>query len=121
MSLSKKILIVEDEEPLARALELKLSHFGFDVRRACDGEEGLSALKKEKFDLILTDLIMPRLNGFLFITKVKAMEIKTPIIVASNLSQDEDIEKAKDAGAVKYFVKATTPIAQLVSEIRNYS
>ncbi len=60
----KRILVVEDEKPMSRALELKLTHVGFEVKTASNGEEALEILNKEKFDLIFLDLVMPKMNGF---------------------------------------------------------
>ena len=67
----KRILIIEDEKPLARALELKLAHVGFETKSAVNGEEGLAILQEESFDLILTDLVMPQVDGFSVLTTLR--------------------------------------------------
>jgi DNA-binding response OmpR family regulator len=67
----KKILIIEDEKPLAHALELKLSHEGFDIVSTNSGEEGLRYLAKDHFDLVLTDLIIPGVDGFKVLETIK--------------------------------------------------
>ena len=72
MALKKKILIVEDEKPMARALELKLTRAGYDAASANDGQSGLDYLEKNKVDLILLDLIMPKLDGFAVLERLKA-------------------------------------------------
>ncbi len=115
---SKKILIVEDERAIARALELKLSHSGFNVKVVGNGEEALRILEKEKFDLVLLDLVMPKLDGFGVLKGLADKNIKTKIIVVSNLSQEEDRRKAKELGASNFFVKSDTPIADIVSEVK---
>ena len=113
----KRILIVEDERPIARAFELKLSHSGFEPVVTYDGEEALLALEKQKFDLILLDLIMPKMDGFAFLRELGKRKIKVPAIVTSNLGQEEDIRRAKELGAKDYFVKSDTPIADIVAHV----
>lgn len=114
----KKVLVAEDEKPIAKAMELKLKHSGFEPTIAIDGEEALKILKTEKFDIIVIDLMMPKVDGFGVLEGVKKMGIKTPIIVSSNLSQKEDFKKAKELGAVDYFVKSNTPITNLLDNIK---
>ena len=112
----KKILIVEDERPLAHALELKFTHEGYDVTIATDGAEALKIANSGSFVVILLDLIMPNLDGFGFLEQMKK---KTPVVVLSNLGQDEDKERAKSLGAVGYFVKSNTPITDIISKVKS--
>lgn len=112
----KKILIVEDERPLAHALELKFTHEGYDVTIATDGEEGLKVANASKFDMILLDLIMPQMDGFTFMEQLKK---KSPVIVLSNLGQDEDRERAESLGAIDYFVKSNTPITDIIKKVQS--
>lgn len=112
----KKILIVEDERPLAHALELKFTHEGYNVTIASDGEEGLKAANATKFDMILLDLIMPQMDGFTFMEQLKK---KSPVIVLSNLGQDEDRERAESLGAIDYFVKSNTPITDIIKKVQS--
>jgi len=114
---SKAILIVEDEKPLSHALKLKLSHEGYEVIVAEDGEEGLQQTGKRKFDLILIDIIMPKMDGFTMLSKLKESGNTTVIIVLSNLGQEEDIQKAKELGAADYMVKSNTPISKIVEVV----
>ncbi len=116
--MNKKILIAEDEKPMARALELKLNHSGFDAKAVFDGTEAIAALEKEKFDLIILDLIMPEMDGFGVLLELKKRKIKTPVIVISSLSQQEDIDRVKELGVKDYFVKSSIPIAKFVSHIK---
>ena len=116
-SKQKKILIVEDERPMARALELKLENSGFKTRNVYDGKEALEVLKKNKFDLILLDLVMPNFSGFDLLLKLKQAKNKTPVIVSSNLGQEEDIKRSKDLSVLNHFVKSDTSIVELVSHI----
>jgi DNA-binding response OmpR family regulator len=114
---SLKILVAEDERPMARALELKLSKAGYQVKLAFDGEEALQALDREKFDLLLLDLMMPKKDGFVVLVAIREKAIGLPVIVSTNLSQEEDIAKAKELGADDYFVKSNTPISKVVEYI----
>lgn len=113
----KKILIVEDEKSMAKAMRLKLNKENFKARAVFNGEEALQAIEKEKFDLIILDLMMPKMNGFEVLQKLKERNNKTPVIVASNLSQEEDAIKVKKLGAVDFFIKSNTPIKELVNSV----
>ncbi|MFA7682528.1 MAG: response regulator [Candidatus Peribacteraceae bacterium] len=115
----KKILIVEDERPLAHALELKFAHDGFETHIATDGEDAICMAKKFKPDIILLDLIMPKVDGFTFLEEMKRIKCKTPVIVLSNLGQEEDKERAQQLGAKGYFVKSNTPISEIVSQVHS--
>ena len=117
MKTSKKILIIEDEKPLARALELKLSHAGFESEVVFNGEDGIKLLNKKSFALILLDLIMPKMDGFTLLAMLKVKKIKTPVLVLSNLSQREDEKRAKEFGAKEFFIKSNTPIATIVLRV----
>lgn len=114
----KKILIVEDEKPLAHALEMKLKHAGYEVKAVMNGEEALTELKDGTYALALLDLIMPRMDGFSVLTELKERQSKIPVIVLSNLGQEEDRKKAAALGAVQYFVKSNTPIAEIVACVK---
>lgn len=116
--MAKKILIVEDERPISKALELKLSISGYDVKCAFDGIEAIELLKKNKYDLMLLDLMMPKKDGFTVLQEMKDNNIKVPVIVSSNLSQNEDFDKARELGAVDFFVKSNTPIVEVVNNIK---
>jgi DNA-binding response OmpR family regulator len=113
----KKILVVEDERPLAHALELKLSYAGFMVQTASDGEEALEVLKKEPFDLVLLDLVMPKKDGFAVLEKLRETNKELPVIISSNLSQGTDRQRAKELGANDYFIKADTSMNDVVDHI----
>lgn len=113
----KRILIVEDERAMAKALELKLSRSGYEAKAVFNGREALEALRSDGYALVLLDLVMPQMDGFAVLNQMKAEGIKTPVIVASNLSQEEDIKKAKSLGVKDYFVKSNTPISDVVKHI----
>lgn len=113
----KKIFIIEDEKPLSHALELKLNQVGYKTQTARNGEEALKILETETFDLILLDLIIPKIDGFKVLAELRQKKLKTPVMVTSNLGQEEDIKRAKELGAIDYFIKADTPLADLISRI----
>lgn len=94
MATVKRILIAEDEKPMARALELKLTHEGFEAKAVFDGAAALEELEKSKYDLLLLDLMMPKMGGFEVLEQMKLKKIKIPVAVLSNLSQAEDEKKA---------------------------
>lgn len=114
----KKILIIEDEKPLSRAIELKLVHEGFLVKTLPNGEGFLPLVEEEKFSLIVCDLIMPKVDGFQILQTLKDKKIKIPVIVLTNLSQPEDEKRVKDLGAVQFLVKSDTPLLKIVESIK---
>lgn len=115
--IAKKILIIEDEKPMARALELKLAHAGFDAEAAFNGEDGIELLQKETYALVLLDLVMPKMGGFTVLKFLKEKKIKTPAMVLTNLSQEDDEKRAKALGAKRFFIKSNTPIAAIVEQV----
>src|SRR3989339_986496 len=114
----KKILIAEDEKPMARALEIKLNKAGFETVVVFDGVSALKELVANKYDLLLLDLMMPNKDGFSVLTDMKESKIKVPVIVSTNLNQKEDIEKALSLGAKDYFVKSDTTISEVVEHVK---
>jgi len=111
----KKILVVEDEQILLRALNVELLSQGFEVLSAKDGETGLRLINEEKPGLVLLDLILPKMHGFEVLKAIKSNEDtkEIPVIILSNLGQDSDIKKAEELGAAGYFVKASTDLSEL--------
>lgn len=115
-----KVLIVDDDAFLSGIYGTKLELEGFAVATARDGEEGLKAAFVEKPDLILLDVLMPKLDGFEVLKRLKeAPETKnTPVIMLTNLGQKEDVEKGLEAGAVDYLIKAHFVPAEAVAKIK---
>lgn len=116
----KKILIVEDEKPMAHAMERKLFHAGFAATVVNNGEEALAALEKEPFSLVLLDLMMPKMDGFATLEAIRGKGITTPVIILSNLSQQEDEKRARALGANDFLVKSNTPIAGIVDKVTKF-
>ncbi len=114
----KRILIAEDQKPMANALGLKLSSVGFQTQIVADGEAAITAAQSTPFDLIILDLVMPKKDGFAVLTELKKLQIATPVIVCSNLSQEEDSQRAKSLGAKDYFIKSNTTLAQIVDKVK---
>ncbi len=115
-----KILVIEDEKAIARALELKLKKAGFDAKRVSNGKEGIDILEEEKYDLILLDLVMPIMDGFATLKELKKRNIKTPVIILSNLSQESDEKKARELGAKDFFIKSNTQISFIVDKVKQF-
>ncbi len=118
MSDAPKILVAEDEKAMSRALELKLKRSGFEVVTVADGEAALQALSEQKFALVLLDLMMPQKDGFAVLAAMRESGNATPVIVSSNLSQEEDAERARTLGAADYFIKSNTPIEEVVQRVK---
>ncbi|MDD4333094.1 MAG: response regulator [Patescibacteria group bacterium] len=115
---AKKILIVEDEKPLGRALSLKLGKAGYQSDNAYDGEDALTKLKNGKYDLVLLDLVMPKLNGFEVLVKKKEAKDNTPVIVLSNLSQEDDVKRTKEFGVLDFIIKSDMSIFDIIEKIK---
>jgi len=117
-----KILIVEDEEILAKVLEEKFENSGFKVAIASDGESVLSTAKKFNPDIMLLDIILPKLDGIEVLTRLKEDEdLKNiPVIMLSNLNDDEKIKQALSLGAVDYMTKIQHPINEVIEKVNRY-
>ena len=116
----KKIIIVEDEPVLQKAMSLELLGPDYTVLTAGNGEAGLALIQKELPDMVLLDLILPKLSGFDVLQKIKQDE-KTkniPVIILSNLGQDEDRKKGLALGAVDYYVKASTDLDVISEKVK---
>ncbi len=118
----KIILLVEDEPVLSNLLRQRLEKDGFKVMVAKDGEEALKVLKTAKPDLILLDVILPKLSGFELMEKLREEPEfqKAPIIIISNLGQESDMEKGQMLGAAEYLVKAKLSIEELVEKVKAF-
>ncbi|MBP9802482.1 response regulator [Patescibacteria group bacterium] len=111
-----KILLIEDEEMLANMYEVKFQNEGFEITKALDGASGLELAKSIQPDLVLLDVIMPKMDGFSVLKSIREdASIKDlPVILLTNLGQDEDVQKGKELGVVGYLVKANVTPAEVV-------
>jgi DNA-binding response OmpR family regulator len=116
----KKILFVEDEPSLQKILGEALSKEGYQVIPALDGEIGLRLVKVKKPDLILLDLLLPKIDGFEVLKKVKEDEEtkEIPVIVLTNLEGIGDVDKALERGATTYLVKENYSLEEVVEKIK---
>lgn len=116
----KKILIVEDDKFLRELIGQKLLKEGYDISEAVDGLKALEVLKDEKPDLILLDLILPGMDGFESLEKMKADPSisSIPVIILSNLGQKEDIERGLKLGASDYLIKAHFTPGEIIEKVK---
>lgn len=116
----KKIVIVEDDEFLRSLNAKRLETEGFKVAVAVDGQNAIDLIPKEKPDLIFLDLLLPGIDGFEVLKKIKADDQtkNIPVVVFSNLGQKEDIEKAHSLGATDFLVKANFTLDDVVAKIK---
>lgn len=120
--MTKKILLIEDEAYLSEMYKIKLESEGYKVFIADNGEDGIKKIETEKPDLVLLDLMMPKMNGFQVLEKLREKNLldSIRIYVLSNLSQREEIEKGVSLGAEGFLIKASltpTQIADFVHDI----
>lgn len=118
MAYSYRILVVDDERPMARALQLKLTREGYEVVVANNGKQGIEAFSSNEFDLIILDLVMPIMDGFSVLKVLGKKDVH--ILVCSNLSQREDIARVRELGASDYFIKSNTPLHKIVELVHKY-
>ena len=113
------VLLVEDDRFLRRAAEVRLKRAGLSVLTAGDGVDALAVARSQAVDLILLDLIMPKLQGFDVLRALKEDEATRviPVLILSNLGQDADRERAALDGAAGYLVKANLSLDVLASEV----
>ena len=116
----KKILIVEDDSFLQGLAAGKLSKEGFQVLTASNGEDAVKIADSEHPDFILLDLVLPTMDGFSVLEKIRsnASLAKTPVIVFSNLSEDADIAKARELGATDFMIKSNFTLDELALKIK---
>jgi twitching motility two-component system response regulator PilH len=114
-----RILLVEDDRFLRKAATVMLRKLGHTVIAAEDGEEALRLARAELPELILLDLIMPKIQGFEVLRTLKADPTTSgiPVIVMSNLSQDTDKQSTLNAGAIAYLVKANLSLTELAAAV----
>ena len=115
------VLLVEDDRFLRRAAEASLRQAGYTVALAGDGEEALRQVAAVKPAIVLLDLIMPKLQGFEVLRRLKAAPETAgiPVVVTSNLGQETDVKQAMNLGAAAYFIKSNLSLQELVTVVRD--
>jgi len=118
--MAKRILIVEDDKFLRELISHKLIKEGYDIIEAADGEEGIKKATEEKPDLALLDLILPGIDGFEVLYRMKASPDTSsiPVIILSNLGQKDDVEKGMRLGANDYLIKAHFTPGEIIGKIK---
>ena len=116
----KKILFIEDEASLQKAVGDALAEEEIEIISALDGQAGLRLAKDQKPDLILLDLVMPRLDGIEVLKRLKdSQETKNiPVIVLTNSEKMEDVQQAIDSGATTYLIKINYKLDEVVEKIK---
>lgn len=121
----KKILVVEDEKTLSEIISMKLREEGYEVENAYNGEEALQKLTESSTlpDLLLLDILLPKVNGLEVLAKIRQSGndrlTAIPVMIFSNFAHEEEVQKAKDLGAVDYIVKAAFSPAEIVTKVKN--
>jgi DNA-binding response OmpR family regulator len=115
-----RVLVVEDDNFLRKILVMKFEAEGFQVESAADGEAGLHQVVANPPDLMLLDMILPNMNGFEVLSEMRTNKLtsKVPVIVLSNLGQEEDIKRATELGAVDFLVKSNLSIMEVVQKVK---
>ena len=118
----KRILFVEDDEALANVYTVRLQAEGFEVKRVSNGEDALAAAISFKPDLVLLDVMMPKINGFdvLDILRNTPDTAKLKIVMLTALSQETDKKRAQDLGVDDYLVKSQVVISDVIGRIKHH-
>ena len=118
----KKILLIEDDPFLSSLLGNRLKKEGFDLTLVRNGNEAMKALKTQKPDLALLDIILPGKSGFEVMEEIKLdpQTAKVPVFIISNLGQDTDVQRGEELGAKEYIVKARISIDEIVEKVKNF-
>lgn len=121
-SSAQRILLVEDDDALANVYITRLQTEGFDVRRVANGEDALATALSYKPDLVVLDVMMPKVSGFdvLDILRNTPETANLKIIMLTALSQESDKERATQLGADDYLVKSQVVIADVIERIRHH-
>ncbi len=117
-----KILFVEDDPLIVKIYTTRLVADGYQVFSSDNGEEGLKLAEKELPDIVVLDIMMPRMDGFGVLEKLRqnpSMKNK-PILVYSNLAQEDEINRAKEMGATEFIIKANFSPTEMVAKIKQY-
>ncbi len=114
-----KILIIEDEESLVDLLVAKLKKENYDVNYAYDGEKGYELIKSWNPDLVLLDIVMPKMDGYEVLEKLEEEKVKVPVIIISNSGQPVEIEKTKKLGAIDHLIKTEFSPLDVLNKVKD--
>lgn len=118
---SKTVLIVEDDEDMLGILASSIADAGFQVLKAQDGEQGLQLALQHHPDLILLDLLLPKMPGLDVLDELRAdpHSRQTPVIILSNLTENDAVYRSVALNSSAYFLKSDTPLEQIVAEVKS--
>lgn len=116
---TKKVLLLEDEEIIIELLERKLKQQGYEISVARNGEQGLAMMKKEKPDVVLLDIIMPKMGGFEVMEEMNKQEqLKNiPVIIISNSGQPVELDRAKELGVKDWLIKTEFDPQEVIDKV----
>lgn len=115
-----KILMIEEDRFLRKIYKNKFAKAGFEFREAISGDEGLNKVYSEKPDLVLLDLMLPKRSGFDVLVELKRNKTtkKIPVIILSNLAQEEDIKRTLSLGARDYLIKTEVSLSEVIDRVK---
>lgn len=115
------VALIEDDPMIGEMYKTKFAKNGFEIQIAVDGAAGLELVRKIKPDIILLDIIMPKLDGFEVLKQLRENPDfkKTPVVMLTNLGQEEDVKKGRDLGAEDYFVKTNFTPSAIVDKVKS--
>ncbi len=118
----KRVLVVEDDVFQAKAYEIKFSSDGLEVILATDGEQAISHLEEDPADVVVLDLLLPGMSGFDVLQAIRKSSKwgKVPVVILSNLGQQQDISKGKALGANDYIIKTEGTLDSIIKRVEGY-
>lgn len=120
MSMTHKLLVVDDDEYIRELYEEILKDAGFAVETAVDGESGLEKIKKGSYELVLLDVMMPKRDGIEVLRELHAEKSTTRVILLTNLAHDPVMKEGLSLGALAYLIKADMTPDQLLAKVRSF-
>lgn len=118
--MSQRVLIVDDDADIRHILGLRLRHAGFEIGEAADGAEGLAAVRASAWDIVLLDLMMPRVDGFAFLDELRGFATKPPVVVITQLEDPDSQKRAFALGATQYVPKRRAMDRAFPDQIRQW-
>lgn len=120
MLIGKKILLVEDDQFIRELYEVFLKEDGYAITSAVNGEEAVNKFKSEFFDLVLLDIMLPKKDGITVLQDIHKINDKTPVVMLTNLAQEDLIKKSFELGASGYVLKARITKKDLLTEVKGF-